>query len=788
MTLVLSAGEDVQQVVQAEVVRRDKEADLALLKAKGERKYTPLVLGLDTELVETQTLIAFGYPFGTALKVKEKQYPSISVNVGRITALRRNKGQLEQIQTDAQVNPGNSGGPVITTDGKVVAIVRSGLLRTGVNFTIPVSKVTTFLSAPGIVFAPPAVDFENRYDEQELEFRVISFLERKEPFDVQLTLGAAPERTIQAEHIGADRYRIVAAPLPKPLSAVQLPVEITFDNGSIRGTMTDAKLKGVKHAARLADVRSAKQTDTGWSITNRDGDQQAHKSFGLKKADVQVGGVTVQVKWEHVQAITVYQPPREATKIPYVLSAAGKEVDSTAVQGKWELTNLPTAVVRGSRNKPPAGIYDPPEKNPDLGDEQVVFKLSHPYTQVVAGGSGQFFIFHLEAAKKVVIFDITQGKVVHEIVDVGDDVLLAAGRDKLVLVLPGDLLMQRWSLQTFEREQVARLPGKGTTYRALMGCNSNGPLLLGSDEATLVDIETMEPIVIEGKIAGGGKGMQVHVSANGQTFAGIPTGYGPVAFWRMQVNGKQTTVQSFSGTSNAIRWSWPTADGTLLTGSTGLFDQHLEGVQAKWLADTARYPTVDPRYFMAVQIVKDSKTGKPIAHAHICTTCDRNIVHTYVGFAEVAAKSNDWGSVPQHQINGHQIRFHYIPWANMLVSLPYGNQEIMLRRYDLIEQLHEADLEYLFIDSIPPHRAIAGESLSYQIVARSRASGLKYKLEVGPEGMTVSSDGLVTWNAPTNFGEDETQAIVAVSNSAGKEILHSFRLKVVEGVIVRKTN
>ena len=138
VTLVLAAGEDDQQVVEAEVVRRDKEKDLALLKANGKRNYTPLELGLDTELVETQTLIAFGYPFGTALKVKEKEYPSISVNVGRITALRRNKGKLEQIQTDAQVNPGNSGGPVITTDGKVVAIVRSGLLRTGVNFTIPV--------------------------------------------------------------------------------------------------------------------------------------------------------------------------------------------------------------------------------------------------------------------------------------------------------------------------------------------------------------------------------------------------------------------------------------------------------------------------------------------------------------------------------------------------------------------------------------------------------------------------------------------------------------------------
>ena len=131
------------------------------------------------------------------------------------------------------------------------------------------------------------------------------------------------------------------------------------------------------------------------------------------------------------------------------------------------------------------------------------------------------------------------------------------------------------------------------------------------------------------------------------------------------------------------------------------------------------------------------------------------------------------------------VRFHNLPWANLLITLPPGNREIVLRNFDLMATLHQTGLEYLFIDSIPPCEATRGQSLSYQIQAKSRAVGLKYKLEAGPETMTVSPDGLVTWNVPTNFGQDDTQAIVSVRNEAGKEVLHSFRLKIVEGAILR---
>src|SRR5258706_1957285 len=76
LSLVLDSGEKDQQITQAKVVRSDKEMDFALLKAEDSKdhalteaiKSVPvLALGSSEVLVETMSLTAFGFPFGTAL-------------------------------------------------------------------------------------------------------------------------------------------------------------------------------------------------------------------------------------------------------------------------------------------------------------------------------------------------------------------------------------------------------------------------------------------------------------------------------------------------------------------------------------------------------------------------------------------------------------------------------------------------------------------------------------------------------------------------------------------------
>ena len=148
MTVILCPGEADQRIVDAKVLKVNVEMDLALIQIDDPGTLKALELGDAGTLFDTMDLTAFGYPFGNALASSEKEYPSISVSTGHITSLRKKAGELELIQLDAVLNPGNSGGPVLDGNGRVVGIVQAGLPGAGINFAIPVSRLQKFLKLP----------------------------------------------------------------------------------------------------------------------------------------------------------------------------------------------------------------------------------------------------------------------------------------------------------------------------------------------------------------------------------------------------------------------------------------------------------------------------------------------------------------------------------------------------------------------------------------------------------------------------------------------------------------
>ncbi|HXR10855.1 MAG TPA: trypsin-like peptidase domain-containing protein [Gaiellaceae bacterium] len=137
-----------QEQLPARIVGRDPSTDLAVLQVHASsRALTPLTLG-DSDLVRVgDSVVAIGNPLGE----------DRSITAGIVSALERriyapNGAPIDHaIQTDAALNHGNSGGPLLNARGQVIGVTSqiqtdgsSGNI--GIGFAIPINTVSTVVA------------------------------------------------------------------------------------------------------------------------------------------------------------------------------------------------------------------------------------------------------------------------------------------------------------------------------------------------------------------------------------------------------------------------------------------------------------------------------------------------------------------------------------------------------------------------------------------------------------------------------------------------------------------
>lgn len=147
---------------EAEVLGEDELADLALLRIDADRTFPAVEFGNSDDILVGEWSLAVGNPFGLFESAKP------SVTVGVVSAINRDfrpnpnepRVYIDMIQTDAAINRGNSGGPLVDSDGKVIGVntfiftggTSSG--NVGLGFAIPsnrVQKIIDQLSTSGKV-------------------------------------------------------------------------------------------------------------------------------------------------------------------------------------------------------------------------------------------------------------------------------------------------------------------------------------------------------------------------------------------------------------------------------------------------------------------------------------------------------------------------------------------------------------------------------------------------------------------------------------------------------------
>jgi len=136
--LYIRMGDAASPRIPARVIGWDKALDLALIKTEYE---TEFVFSLVDRVIPKvgDTVLAIGSPVGL-----EK-----TVTSGIVSALSRRFLQIGDVyQIDAAVNHGNSGGPVVDNEGRLVGIVFAGVeYYQGLNFAIPAQRLAEALPA-----------------------------------------------------------------------------------------------------------------------------------------------------------------------------------------------------------------------------------------------------------------------------------------------------------------------------------------------------------------------------------------------------------------------------------------------------------------------------------------------------------------------------------------------------------------------------------------------------------------------------------------------------------------
>lgn len=146
----------------ASVVGTSPSYDLAVIKLNGASGLTPAELGKSSTLAVGQSVVAIGSPLGLEGTVTS----GIVSALNRTVDVQGENGRpviYNGIQTDASINSGNSGGPLVNLDGQVIGINTSIVSNSkasgniGLGFAIPIdtaSRVANELISGGVATKP----------------------------------------------------------------------------------------------------------------------------------------------------------------------------------------------------------------------------------------------------------------------------------------------------------------------------------------------------------------------------------------------------------------------------------------------------------------------------------------------------------------------------------------------------------------------------------------------------------------------------------------------------------
>jgi hypothetical protein len=420
--------------------------------------------------------------------------------------------------------------------------------------------------------------------------------------------------------------------------------------------------------------------------------------------------------------------------------------------------------------------------------KETTYKLPEAARALRVGGGGRFLVMHFPTARRFGVFDANEARITRFIPAPDGAPFFAAGMRKLLVYSADDKALTRYDLTTGQREASRKIEvPDGAVEAFCMGHSSAGPLLIGVNGkgAGLYDIETFKELELPPDglpFAGGAKqrlpGGLYWAGGLGRVF-GHTGNYG-------QPNGVKTVIVGGEkveqhGQHEGTWFVVPGPDGKyVFAGGHGVLTERVTAVNdaafsmgpGKGFASHLYLPAAHgPFYVLASTIDGFGRDGTPpVGTIQLYLHGSKE---PFAKFANTAVAKYGWDGLKGFGIE-HSV--HLIPQANLLVVVPDARDELKLYPAD-VDKLLEADgRDYMYVASVPATRFEKGRTLAFAITARAKNGPVKFRLESGPPGMTVSTTGLVRWPVPADYDGARAEAILVLTDSKGNEKFHTLVL------------
>ena len=747
--LTVNPGTPEQETHVASIERLARDKDVAVLKVEA-GDFAFLGVGDSAKLRETQQIMVAGFPLGRVLGADEG-LPSVTVSTGRVTALRRSEGRVGAVQIDAELNPGNSGGPIVDLEGNVVAMAASTVFLTDLNFGVSTTWVNAIVNSP-LIRIPKVPPLPGAGEEFRLPFS-LSYI--RTPGEIGLGVRLVGEvsgvQELEVEALGEGEFVATGKPSAggqQNLSAT-LRVEAIIQNGNVthtqRYSLLDQEIEVGGEPRRLSDLAAILPAQN--EVIDIQGERDEGKVTGIsamRKAGGQVGAVNLERGYD---AILI----RPETVVPEEVQVR-LNIDT---DGLTKTVTLP--VEQGSAdqfsNFPPPGRREfrfAADAKPPAVESRI--ELENEVVDLAWGGGGRFAVIRMVRSDELLVIDVQKGREAGRVPFDSKGGSFTVGADRIVLASGGEV--EQWSLEPLERISGPQHWVLGEIDRVMMGPAWSGQVAVAyrafGDER-LQRLEFRDPessrVLAIDPIGGLSGSMQLGAPAMLDSVIVVEQNSrsGKLMLWdRKGVRMGDELPSKSSVLGPMARRTAPPSHVTAQPGSA-------------WLATTV--PDLGLRLWgdegkeSSVDLV-DLKSGRELVTSALTT--------------------DELGVSPDPSGAGSALlplrkRLMAVPQLGFLAYVPKNHREFVIKPFDVWEVMERAGCDAVFVTAFPPPFVTRGEVCQFDLQPRGMG-GIRSELESAPEGATISPEGVIKW---TVEGESSRAKpwIVRLSSEGGAELL-----------------